>query len=679
MPNSFLKKYQLLIIAIVVFFLLSVGIFALNFILAIQLAEDGGKINDSGRLRGFTQQSAKAVLSLYQEMSKGNPIQTSPAEISESAATIKATLERSRARLKPGTPAEEVDLLEKFDKTWAPMAEHSLALTSLEVPDLSLAEIALNRSNATNVRLLQIADDLTAHLEDAAAARANRLKLTQAAAITAATIIFLFIVVYALRSLSRSDRIAAMARRETSKILGAVREGLFLVDAQYQVGNQRSQTLENVFPRALPANAHFLAVLAPLVTAEVLESVSNYMGLLFNKRVKPKLIATLNPLNRVEIASRVDPGQFPVFLSFGFSPVMDDAGTTVTALLVSVVDVSQEVYLERELESAEARAQSEMALLLGVLENDPAIVGAFLVEATQKIDTLNDMLRHLDPTTTPYAQAVDEVFRTIHSIKGEAASLSLGSISEEAHRFEDILTPLRRKPLAGEDLIPVATSLGGMQQAIVNVRRITDRISNYASGQENAPTTAGEDVQHTVQRIQRLALAVAADLNKAVRVETSLGYFDDIPDSIQRLLKEGLPQLVRNAVVHGIEPAHERTDAGKMAEGTVRIEFKKLDDGTLELSVVDDGRGIDVMKLRDKQVSSGRRTAQQAAAMTDLEVVSMIFEPGFSTAEEVDVHAGRGVGLDVLLSLVRAAGARLRVSTIPLKSTRFIIQWNPAA
>jgi signal transduction histidine kinase len=679
MPISFLKKYRLLIIAIVVFFLLSVGIFALNYILAIQLAEDGGKINDSGRLRGFTQQSAKAVLSLHQEISQGSPIQTSQAQISESAAAIRATLERSHTRLNPETPKEEVDLLEKFAKTWAPMEEHSLTLTSLEAPDLIVAEIALNRSNATNVRMLQIADDLTAHLEAAAAARANRLKLTQAAAITAATLIFLFIVIYALRSLSRSDHVAAMARRETSKILGAVREGLFLVDAEYHVGSQRSHALDKIFPRSLPANSHFLDVLAPLVTVEVLESVRNYMGLLFNKRVKPNLIATLNPLNRVEIADRRESRQFPAFLSFGFTPVIDDAGNTVSALLVSVVDVSQEVYLERELESAEARAQSEMALLLGVLENDPAIVGEFLVEAGQKIDVLNDMLRHLDPATTPYVQAVNEVFRTIHTIKGEAAALSLGSISEEAHRFEDILSPLRRKPLAGEDLIPVATSLGGMQQAILNVRRITDRISNYAAGQESSPTTADEDVQHTVQRIQRLALAVAADLNKAVRVETSLGYFDDVPDSIQRLLKEGLPQLVRNAVVHGIEPAHERTDAGKMAEGTVRIEFKKLDDGTLELSVVDDGRGIDVMKLRGKQVSSGRRTAQQVAAMTDIEVVSMIFEPGFSTAEVVDVHAGRGVGLDVLLNLVRAAGARLRVSSIPLKSTRFTIQWNPAA
>ncbi|MBK6636967.1 MAG: Hpt domain-containing protein [Rhodocyclaceae bacterium] len=678
MTSSFFNKYKFLIAAIGLFFVLSVGIFSLNYVLSFQLAEDGGKINDSGRLRGFTQQNAKAILSLYQELSQSAPIQTSQAQIEESAAAIQATLARSRGRVGPDTPKEEIELLEKFAKVWAPMDELSQGLVRSEAPELAAAEAAQNRSNATNVRLLQIADDLTAHLESAALARANRLKLTQAMAITAASVIFLFIVVYALRSLSRSDRKAELAQRETSQILATVREGLFLVDNAYCVGSQRSNQLDAVFPRPLPANAKFLEVLEPLVSSETMESVSNYMGLLFNKRVKPGLIAALNPLKRVEIADRREPGQFSLFLSFGFTPVMDDAGTTVNALLVSVVDVSQEVYLERELESAEARAQSEMALLLGVLENDPAIVGEFLVEAGQKIDALNDMLRHVDPTVTSYAQVLNDVFRTIHSIKGEASALSLGPVSEEAHRFEDILTPLRRKALAGEDLIPVATSLGSMQQAVLKVRRITDRISTYAAGQEAVPHTADEDVQHTVQRIQRLALAVAADLNKSVRVETSLGHVDEVPDSIQRLLREGLPQLVRNAVVHGIEPANERTTSGKGVEGTIRIEFKKLEGGALELSVNDDGRGIDVMKLRAKLVSSGQRSAQQAAAMTDREVVSTIFEPGVSTADEVDAHAGRGVGLDVLLNLVRSTGARLRVASTPLKSTRFTIQWSPA-
>ena len=72
MTSSFFNKYKFLIAAIGLFFVLSVGIFSLNYVLSFQLAEDGGKINDSGRLRGFTQQNAKAILSLYSNQPGAN-------------------------------------------------------------------------------------------------------------------------------------------------------------------------------------------------------------------------------------------------------------------------------------------------------------------------------------------------------------------------------------------------------------------------------------------------------------------------------------------------------------------------------------------------------------------------------------------------------------------------------
>ena len=679
---TFFSKYRFLIFAIAIFFILSIGIFGLNFFLSSQLSEDGAKINDSGRMRGLSQQNAKAILALAQEVASGGQINTSQAEISESIGALNETLGRSRVRAAAAGDQTEIDLVAKFDKVWQPLARLGGDLVKVEAPDEFAVDAARKRSFATNVRLLQIADDLTGHLETVAAKRANNLKLVQAVAIVLASINFLIIVVYAFRSLNRSDKIAEAAKRETEQILGTVREGLFLVDESGTVGSQRSAQLDAVFPRPLTPGSNLLTQLGPLVTPETLVAVTDYFKLLFNKRVKASLVKSLNPLNRVEIldhSTAAAARKFSSFLNFEFSPVTSEGSSNVTSLLVSIVDVSQEVYLERELENAEQRANSEMAMLLGVLENDPAVVAEFLFGATRQISEINTMMRDLNPKVTPYRDVVDRVFRTVHSIKGEAAALVLGPISQAAHSFEDTLVPLRRKQLTGEDLIPVATGIAGLQIAIDKIKRITDRLVTYASFGETKPLTADEDVHQTVQRVQRLALAVAADLSKRIRVETSIAHLDEIPESIQRLLHEGLPQLVRNAVVHGIETEGERIAGGKSAEGLVRIEMKRTADGGLELVVADDGRGIDIMRLRSKLVLNHQKTAQEVAAMSDREVVALIFEPGVSTSDEVTEHAGRGVGLDVLLALARETGAKMRVASSPNRNTRFTLQWSAAA
>ena len=134
---------------------------------------------------------------------------------------------------------------------------------------------------------------------------------------------------------------------------------------------------------------------------------------------------------------------------------------------------------------------------------------------------------------------------------------------------------------------------------------------------------------------------------------------------------------MRNAIVHGIEDKEERNVAGKHAEGLIRIELKRDEAGAIEIIVTDDGRGIDIESLRGQLVASGHYTPEAVAQMSERDVASMIFRPGFSTASVVTEHAGRGFGLDVLYDLVRNANARLRVSSTPKVTTSFTLQWNP--
>jgi signal transduction histidine kinase len=682
--SSFLRKYRTLIAAVGVFFILSVGIFGVNYRLSLQFADDAGRINDAGKLRGLSQQYAKALLSLKQELGSGESIQTSQAQMSEAAEQIDGLLVLGKRR---AADAAETELLDKVEKRWRPMAQTGAALfqAAPETISADLVQIALDRTVANNVRLLADVDDLTAHLEGVAAERAARLKLIQSIAIVLASLNFLFIVVYALRSLQRADALAEAARRETEQILRTVGEGLFLIGRDGRVGGQRSVQLEKIFPRPLPAGSSFFEQLAPLVSAKTLNAARQYFDLLFNPKVKASLIASLNPLRRVEIIDPAKGPLFPLYLDIDLHPVKDTAGGQTGSVMVSVVDVSKAVYLERELQNAEERAQSEMALLLGVLENDPAVVAEFLAAADERLAEANQGMRTVQAEHAAYLALVNDLFRRVHSIKGEAAALALNTIADAAHRFEESLSEVRAQPLIrGDDLIRLATGLGELTTEIAKIRKLTDKLASYG-GKVGAGGTAitGEndadlDVGQAVHSLQRLALAVACDLGKRVRFETALAHLEDLPAPIRRLLREGLPQLVRNAVAHGIEAESERLGAGKPAEGVVRVELNRTDPQSIELVVSDDGRGIDLARLRTRMIATGRRTAQEVAAMSDKEIIASIFEPGMTTETAAHAHAGRGVGLDLVMALVRSSGARLRVASTPNAFTRFTLQWSPA-
>jgi len=678
--STFFGKYRALLLAIGVFFLLTVSVFAVNYVLSIQLANDGARIKDSGAIRGLTQQHAKAILSLSHEIAAGDPIQTSQAQISESSLALEEALARSLASAKVANVAAELELLAKFEKFWRPLANVSKSVDRQEQPNLTDVDAALIKSNANNVRLMQLADDLTQLMESATAERAKNLGTIQTLAIGLALASFLLIVFYTLRSLRRSDRVAELARAETEQIMATVREGLFLIDRNGSVGSQRSKHLEKVFPSPLPPGADFLQVLALLVSDETLKSVKEYIGLLFNRRVKVALVKSLNPLQRVEIASVAEEGKPSAYLSFDFHPVFSDQENGVAAVLVSAVDISQQVALELELELAEERSRTGMGLLVSVLENDPGVVGAFLASAEASLGEINEELRLIKSGPGSYNMLINRIFRIVHTTKGEAAALALHTVTRQAHLFEETLSNLRKRlDLRGEDLIAVATGTGDLLEELSKVRSIVDRLGAYAGGRTDESLSTEEDIHHTMQRIQRLTLAVAADLGKKVRVETSLADIDTLPDAFRRLLKEGLPQLVRNAVAHGIESGNERLQSGKRAEGSVRIEVRQGEAGVLELEVADDGRGIDAGALRRKLVDSGRYQEHEVAAMTVREVIATIFQPGMSTADHVNEHAGRGVGLDVLHSLVRETGARIKLVSTPSSFTRFILQWSPAA
>ena len=174
-------------------------------------------------------------------------------------------------------------------------------------------------------------------------------------------------------------------------------------------------------------------------------------------------------------------------------------------------------------------------------------------------------------------------------------------------------------------------------------------------------------VEQLFRRFPRVVRDIAKMCGKDVALEVS-GEHTDLDKGILDALSEPLTHLVRNAVDHGIEPAEERVKAGKAARGTISLNAHHQ--GTqVVIEINDDGRGIDLELVRKQAVRNGMIKEEDAARMLDQDVMNLIFEPGFSTAEEVTEVSGRGVGMDVVRTVLDRLKGSVHVTSSKSKGT----------
>ena len=176
-------------------------------------------------------------------------------------------------------------------------------------------------------------------------------------------------------------------------------------------------------------------------------------------------------------------------------------------------------------------------------------------------------------------------------------------------------------------------------------------------------------VDQLFRRFPRMVRDVARQCGREVELTVS-GQDTDLDKGILDAIAEPLTHLVRNAISHGIESPEERRKLGKPTQGMVRLNAYHQGNQVI-VEITDDGRGIDVAKIRTKAFELGLTTPEEASKMTDLEALNFIFRPGFSTAEQVTEVSGRGVGMDVVQSVLHRLKASVSVETRLGQGTTF--------
>ncbi|GAB4335113.1 MAG: chemotaxis protein CheW [Desulfobulbaceae bacterium] len=407
-----------------------------------------------------------------------------------------------------------------------------------------------------------------------------------------------------------------------------------------------------------------------------------------------------------------------------------------------------------------------------ILLNDPEMVEAFVAEAKEHLDNIEDDFLLLEQQKDDPDQAqLDKVFRAIHSVKGAAGFLGLKKMSELAHVMEALLTKMRSGKilpeseyidslLAGVDLL--STMLQNIKESNeVDIRLVHDQLISLtekgvdtekkkpapvqekkdqggdeekkAPGPEKAAIDIGNTVRINVDILDKLMVQagelvlirnqhlltidesdpmarsiahrldlitselqetiistrmqpvgkvidkfprVVRDLGKALGKQIQInitGSNAELDKTILESLADPLTHIIRNSCGHGIETPEERVRAGKPKTGQITIAAYH-EAGRVNIRISDDGRGVDVERIRKKVLEKGLKTEAELEQMSHQDLLHLVFLPGFSTLDQADDVSGRGVGMDVVKTSIEKLGGSFDFESTPGAGTTILLR-----
>ena len=347
-------------------------------------------------------------------------------------------------------------------------------------------------------------------------------------------------------------------------------------------------------------------------------------------------------------------------------------------------------------------------VLMEVMHLDAGRLEHFLAEAREKAGQLRAIMKLPAREPQAFREKLVLILELIRAIHSRAERLPLPSVCERSDRFSAALNGLRDKQtLSGNDFLPLAVKLDDLLSHLAIQGEVVMRLREWRiqnGGETGTPsidatqrsaTATGTTIRQPLLR--GAAPASATGITKAARLSDlsqesleEMAVFladmyskrvslvvvglEDVPRHYRRSIEKILGQLIHNAIRHGVESPGDRVVLDKPETGTVAVQFQRLGEDGYQLSVQDDGRGLDHEKIRTEAVRQGMLTAEVAAKIDPRKLASLIFRPGFTTVGD---DGARGIGMDLVRDLVTKAGGRVGIATKPGEYTRFRITLPP--
>ena len=685
-------KYKGIIISVALFILLDASVLMMNFFISFEIADDAEGVNIAGRQRMLSQRMMKSLLDVQVAIDEEGKVKAMN-ELGNTVALFDKTLIAfDQGGFTKGASGNEVELeavssdiskqaVSDAKVIWAPFKQHLNTLLKLNElnPNSDFSNqfvMAVNYGREYNLKLLKLMNTLTVDLEKVASSKADVLRIIQTVGISLAILNFFIIMFHFLRQLKESDEKIEAARQETQEILDNVNEGLFLLDENLCIGNQYSEELISILGSdSNIAGQSFHKVLQGIVSEKDLNTAQSFIQLLFDKRKKQKLLSDLNPLRKIEVHILHEDGSYTQkYLNFSFSRVV--ANGNIIHILVTVMDITEQILLGNQIEKMKNKNQQQMEMLSTILQCHPDMLALFLNNSYETFNKINSILKQQDKSGTHYVEKANQIFALIHNYKGEASALELTQFVDLAYGFEETIKELTAKDsLDGNDFLNLTIQL----KELLEQTEVTDKLVEKLSSLSISPAKPMAEQPHNShllwQNYASYAQEMAGRQDKSVEVLCS-GFGDySLSAELQKQINTIAIQKLRNSVSHGIESQTDREQGQKSSTGLIKLNLLKRASGDYQLTIEDDGQGINMPRIRQVAFEKGIISSEQAETLDKKQTMSLIFHPQLSSKNKVDEDSGQGMGMYAIRESIKALGGKICINSRHGVGCSFVINF----
>ncbi|MCA0370533.1 MAG: chemotaxis protein CheW [Proteobacteria bacterium] len=249
-----------------------------------------------------------------------------------------------------------------------------------------------------------------------------------------------------------------------------------------------------------------------------------------------------------------------------------------------------------------------------------------------------------------------------------AGGVANQSIRVSVELLENLMTTVSELVLTRNQLLQLLRDTEDSEFA-VPLQRLNHVTSEL---QDGVMKTRMQPIGNAWSKLPRLVRDLSVELGKKIDL-VMIGEDTELDRQVLELIKDPLTHMVRNSADHGIESIHDRVTSGKSDTGTIILKAYH-EGGHINISISDDGKGLNLDAIRNKAIESGILRKEEMESMSDREIRHLIFRAGFSTAAEVTSVSGRGVGMDVVRTNIEQIGGTIDLMSTPGKGTQFIIK-----
>ena len=278
---------------------------------------------------------------------------------------------------------------------------------------------------------------------------------------------------------------------------------------------------------------------------------------------------------------------------------------------------------------------------------DPQLLKDFIESVHKEIESIEYYMKQGDQGQG-YHQILEDIYRSVHLIKGNASLLDLKFFVNSTHEYEEKIVELKRKvELTGTDFVPLILRLGDLRKNLNEINAMIKRIGKFHS---NFRPKRSYENKMLINSIDNLIINLSKDIGTEIKFKHDNFDGESIPYEYRILTKDIFIQFVRNSMSHGIESEQERINNKKQPFGTIEVS-SEIKNKKLILKYYDDGRGIQTNKLKEKARSNVKW--KNIDEFNDKQINELIFETGITTSQKANVVSGRGLGMDIIKRKVK--------------------------